>query len=106
MLPIVVFLFVTTLILGVYFASVSGMTARRDLDRRLFEISVPEGSGDLASTAPSLVRQPKEGPLPSIDRLVSRTRAGSGLALLIEQSGVKTTPSAVMVSEELRCRPA
>jgi len=96
LLPIVIFVFVTTLILGAYFGSVSGSKARRDVDRRLYEISMPDASAD-STAEPTLVRRPREGPLPAIDRFVSRTRAGSGLALLIEQSGVRTTPSAVVV---------
>ena len=42
-----------------------------------------------------------EGPLPAIDRLVAGTGAGSRLATLIEQSGVRTTPSAIVLAISL-----
>jgi tight adherence protein B len=35
--------------------------------------------------------------MPAIDRMMARTGAGSGLARLIEQSGVRTTPSAIVL---------
>jgi tight adherence protein B len=38
-----------------------------------------------------------EGPLPGVDRLLSRWGAGFRLARLIAQSGVHTTPSAVVI---------
>jgi tight adherence protein B len=38
-----------------------------------------------------------EGPLPGVDRFVAGTQAGSRLSKLIEQSGVKITPSGVGV---------
>ena len=45
-----------------------------------------------------------EGPLPAVDRLMSRTRTGSRLARLIEQSGVRTTPSAIVMFTAWRRR--
>jgi tight adherence protein B len=38
-----------------------------------------------------------EGPLPALNRLVLRTSAGSRLRRLIEQSGIRTTPSAFVI---------
>jgi tight adherence protein B len=43
------------------------------------------------------VKRTAEGPLPAVDRLLSGSRAGSGIARLIDQAGVKTTPSAIMM---------
>ena len=88
-LAIVVFLFVTGLIVAAYAASTSGMAARRQLDRRLREVSEsPAGSEPADATV--LMRQ-VEGPLPGVDRLLARTRGGSRLGKLIAQSGVRTT---------------
>jgi tight adherence protein B len=84
------------LVLGGY-ASISylpAMLAQRRLDRRLRDVSKPV---DLSDGEASLVTKTGEGPLPGVDRLMARTSAGSRLARLIEQSGVKTTPSAIMV---------
>ena len=97
MLPaILVFLLVVGSVLGA-FAAVTflpGMLDRRRLERRLKDVSTPSpADGDEIG----VVKRPKQGPLPAIDRLVSRMRAGSWLAALIEQSGVRTTPSAVVL---------
>jgi tight adherence protein B len=64
------------------------------LNQRLADLSAPitpEGE------AAAIVKRAASGPLPMIDRLVSENKAGAGLAKLIEQSGVRTTPSAVIV---------
>ena len=46
--------------------------------------------------APSFVNEVKKGPLPAIDRALGG--ANSSLSTLIEQSGVHTTPSAIMLA--------
>jgi tight adherence protein B len=43
------------------------------------------------------VKHAKNGPLPGIDKFISTTRAGSWMSKLIEQSGVRTTPSAIAI---------
>ena len=45
----------------------------------------------------TVVKQKDEGPLPGVDRLVAGTSAGTRLSKLIEQSGVRTSPSAIAV---------
>jgi len=97
LLPLVVFLFVTGLVVGVYFASVSG-ARNQEIDRRLREVSA--ASQVPAEAAPgdsTVVKRAAEGPLPAIDRLLSSSGGGVGLARLIDQSGVKTTPSAIVM---------
>jgi tight adherence protein B len=99
MLPaVLVFLFVTGIILAGFAAATQlpGVLASRRLDRRLREVSTGV-SLDSPSEGSELVRRVDEGPLPVIDRLVARSGAGSGLARLIEQSGVRTTPSAIVL---------
>jgi tight adherence protein B len=68
--------------------------AGRRLQRRLRDVSAPElpGAGETEAT---VVKQKAQGPLPSVDRLVAATGAGSRLAKLIEQSGVRTTPGGI-----------
>src|SRR5438445_1759820 len=97
LLVVVVFLFVVGVVLGGY-ATVTylpGMMEARQMNRRLREVSTIEPiPGELDST---VVRRTNDGPLPAVDRVVSRTRAGARLARLIEQSGVPLTPSAVAI---------
>jgi len=52
---------------------------------------------DAAVESETVVKRLIEGPLPALNRLVLRTSAGSRLRKLIEQSGVKTTPSALVI---------
>ena len=98
LLPIVVFLFVAGTIIGGWAAItyMPGAVASRRLDRRLREVSMDSASADRSADA-TVVKRAVEGPLPGVDRLVAGTRAGSRLARLIEQSGTRTTPSAVAV---------
>ena len=100
LVAIVVFLFVTGLVAAVYFASVSGIAAQRQIDRRLHEVSVGQATAaaaDPATVDATVVKRAAEGPMPAIDRLLSGSRAGLGLGRLIDQSGVKTTPSAIVM---------
>jgi tight adherence protein B len=69
------------------------MAARR-LELRLHVVSSVSSTDDAEST---VVRRTDDGPMPAVERAVLKTRAGSNLALLIEQSGVQTTPGAVLL---------
>jgi len=91
-----VFVLVAGAVLGGYAAIVSlpGLMASRRLDRRLRDVSAPADAEVVDST---VVKRSAEGPLPSLDRVVSKTSAGSWLAGLIDQSGTRTTVSAVLV---------
>jgi tight adherence protein B len=92
---VVVFVLVTSAVIGAYFGAMKlpDWLAARRLDRRLREVS--RGGGDLPES-PSFVAEVKKGPLPAIDRALGG--ANSSLATLIEQSGVPTTPSAIMLA--------
>ena len=92
--PLLVFVVVTALVLGGYFAATrfSATLEGRKLARRLREV----GSSPEAADAALVMDQPA-GPLPQLDGLVRRTTAGSRLARLIEQSGVRTTPGTVLI---------
>ena len=98
LLPLIVFLFVTGLIVGGYLAAVPrGTAASRELEQRLREVATPSPSALEAGVSDeSILKRVLEGPLPMVDRLVSQG-AGSRLGLLIEQSGVRTTGSAIVI---------
>ena len=98
MLPaFMVFVLVVGVIMGTYIAMmrVPGMLAARRLDRRLLDISMP-AAADPSATDDSVVKQAPKGPLPALDRLLAQSGVGSRLARLIDQSGVRTAPSAVV----------
>jgi tight adherence protein B len=99
LLALVVFLVVTGLIFGTYAAItyLPGALATREMGRRLRDVSTTFVD-DRPHEASTVVRQDKLGPLPLIDRLITRTAVGAGLRRLIEQSGVDTTPSAIIVA--------
>ena len=87
---VIVFVVVTALVVGVYVAAtrLPGMRAGRHMERRLREVS----HRDDEEETQSYVREQTGGPLPALDRLFGGT---GSLAKLIEQSGVRTTPSAL-----------
>ncbi|HZT77236.1 MAG TPA: type II secretion system F family protein [Vicinamibacterales bacterium] len=93
-----VFLFVVALVMGTYaaIAYLPGMMAAREMDRRLRDVGAP--AIDPLPDAQSILREEVSGPLPMIDRLVAQSGAGDGLVRLIERSGVKATPSGVVVA--------
>jgi tight adherence protein B len=95
-LPVLVFVLVTGLVLGGYYlttARLVPMLAGRRVGQRLREV----GQIDIRSSS-SLVMEEQSGPLPALDRVVGRTSSGVRLTRLIEQSGVRTTPSAMILA--------
>jgi len=70
--------------------------AARRMQQRLRDVSALPAPAAGESEA-TVVKQKDEGPLPGVDRLVAGTSAGTRLAKLIEQSGVRTSPSAIAV---------
>jgi tight adherence protein B len=100
MLPsIAVFLLATGAIMGAYAAltKLPGVFAARRLDRRLRDVSFDGPAADPKTLEETVVKLAVEGPLPGVDRLLSRSGLGFRLARLIAQSGVRTSPSAVLV---------
>jgi len=87
------FLLMTGTIVGGYFtvAHVPGMLAARRMDRRLRDVSIPLSEVD--EEVQEIVKRRKDGPIPFIDRLLVDTWFGR----LIEQSGIKTTPSMMVL---------
>jgi len=95
-LAFLVFVLSVGAVVGGYTLAVSmpARLARRKLDQRLADLSAPV---DSAVESETVVKRLIEGPLPALNRLVLRTSAGSRLRKLIEQSGVRTTPSAFVI---------
>jgi tight adherence protein B len=97
-LPFLIFIVVAGSIIGGYYAiaRLPGILAARTLDRRLRDVSFDEAAAtDPKSTDETILKHAKSGPLPGMDKIMSATGLGKRLARLIEQSGVRTTPSAI-----------
>ena len=96
-LPIVVFLVVSGLVLGV--ASLmrrrSSAAASRQLLQRLKEVGE---SNQAVSSAIAVVRRTGQGAVPALDRLVAGTRAGSRLSDLIQQAGLTMAPGSIIAA--------
>src|SRR5260370_42421294 len=99
MLPLLVFFVVAGSIIGGYFALtiLPGMFAARQLARRLRAVGNDGEEIKTEGVGETVLKHALEGPLPGVDRLVAGTSAGTWLARLIERSGVRITPSAVVL---------
>jgi tight adherence protein B len=93
-----VFVVVTGTIIGGYFAVtiLPERFAARKLDLRLRDMG-SDGEAPSEGVGETVVKRALEGPLPGVDRLVAGTRGGISLQSLIDQSGVRITPSAVVL---------
>src|SRR6267378_2452456 len=97
LIPLMVFIVVTAALIGGY-AGVMRLPeylAARRLDRRLQDVSKGVTDVDPASTEESVLKLTRSGPFPALDRLMASSGGGLRLSRLIEQSGVRITPSAV-----------
>ena len=94
LIAFIAFLVVTGLVaaVGIGALRLPGTLADRRMERRLREVSDRD---DTPQTA-SFIRERKSGPMPALDRAFGGT--GSPLSRLIEQSGVVTTPSTIILS--------
>jgi len=88
------FLFVFGGYLGV--TKLPGMMLQRKLEARLEEISLPETDPDTGKVR-ALLKNRAEGPIPIVDRFIGGSTRGSALGRWIDQSGVKTSTSAVLL---------
>jgi tight adherence protein B len=94
LLALLAFFVVAGTIVGGYFAvtSLPEMMASRRMSQRLADVSAgPETPA--SSDAPDIVKSQAQG---DVDRMIVKTAAGPWLTQLIQQSGVRTTPSAVL----------
>jgi tight adherence protein B len=94
-LALFVFLLVAGAIVGGYYAytTLPERMANKRLQERLQGLSASPKSG----ADDSVLARPKEGPLPMVDKLVSASGGGMWLGRLIEQSGVHTTASTIVI---------
>jgi tight adherence protein B len=98
LLSLAVFILVAGSIIGAYYAAIwlPGALAARRLNQRLQDVAFVAGVADPHDDA-TVVKQATGGSLPEFDRLLAKSGAGSRLARLIERSGVRTTPSAIVL---------
>jgi len=91
-LAILVFLLVAGAVIGAYWAVtvLPPRLAARRLERRLSELNQTTDEVEA-----SVLMARAQGPLPVLDRFVNAHSKGASLSRLIEQSGVRTTPSAI-----------
>jgi tight adherence protein B len=91
---VIVFVLGAGSVLGAYalIAYMPGLLARRRMEQRLSELVAPAS----AEQDESIVRSSTESALPAIERMVARTSYGSSLTQLIEQSGRRTSPGAIV----------
>jgi tight adherence protein B len=89
-----VFILVAGSIFGAYlaFTKIPDYLAGQQLEERLRELSGPKVQAESV-----LLPQKASSALPVVDSLVGRTDAGSWLARLIEQSGLRTSPGSVVL---------
>ena len=94
LIAFIAFLLVTAIVAGLGFGALRlpGALADRRMERRLREIAPREG-GDSRT---SFIRDRKAGPLPALDKALGAS--GSSLSRLVEQSGVATTPSTIVLA--------
>ncbi|MGE5359416.1 MAG: type II secretion system F family protein [Bacteroidales bacterium] len=72
------------------------LTRRRIEQRMIFDPGLDTPTA--AEGQPTVVKRERGGPLPGIERLVGGTRGANALARLIEQSGSRISPSAVVLA--------
>jgi tight adherence protein B len=86
------------LVVGGYVGAtrVPGMMMERKLESRLQEIS--QAPDELrANHGKDLLKSSKSGPLPALDRFLKETTRGSSIGRWLEQTGVRTTISAMLL---------
>ena len=98
LLPILVFLFATGAIFGIYAAVtyLPAAFARRRIEQRIRDASAAPFAPD--TEGESVLKRQAEGPLPLIDRLLAKSVKGAGLARLIEQAGLKMSVSTILLA--------
>ncbi len=69
----------------------------RRLQQRLHEIGSVAAQPSDGAAQIDVIKQLATGPLPGLDRLIARSSRGSGFGRWLEQSGVRLSPSAVVM---------
>jgi tight adherence protein B len=91
------FLLGAGIVLGAYYAfsGLPAALAQRRLDMRISEVSRTKEDDDKSV---ALLKTREDGPLPAIERMLGGTAQGTNLGKWIEQSGVKISLSALLLS--------
>jgi tight adherence protein B len=99
-LTIIAFGVGVALVFGTYFGAtkVPGMMLQRKLDARIQEISSPEQPQDTDSGDQAIRKSFQTGMLPALDKMLGGTQRGSALSSWLEQTGVKTNVSTVLLA--------
>src|SRR5262249_28927010 len=99
LIPLLIFVLVAGGIVGAYAAATNlpAVLAARKLDRRLREVSNAPDAADASGSEDSIIKRGEAGALPGVDKLLARTSARLSLKVLIEQSGVRTTPGSIVL---------
>jgi tight adherence protein B len=97
LLSIAIFIIGFGAVVGGYwaFTELPGYLAARRMNQRILDLSV---SSDSPGDDASVVKKSGGGPLPGLDKLVARVGATASLGTLIEQSGLKTTASSIVLT--------
>jgi tight adherence protein B len=87
------------IVFGTYFGAskVPGMVLQRKLDQRLQEISMPEAVASDDPSSQGILKTRQEGMLPALDRIFGGTAKGSALSRWVDQSGLKTNLSTLLL---------
>jgi tight adherence protein B len=99
LIALTVFVVVTLSVLGAYVAltRLPEVMKRRQLDRRLRDVSAPAVAPSVTG-GESVVSRKTNGLTPAFDRMAAGTRGGAWLGRLIEQSGKRTTPGVMLMA--------
>jgi len=99
LLAFVVFVVATVAIVSGCFAAAQlpAVLAARRLDARLRDVTLAPADAAKDTGEETVLKSNRAGPLPGMDRIVSGTGAGKRMNRLIEQAGLRTTASAVVL---------
>jgi tight adherence protein B len=101
-LLILAFGFGVALVMGLYFGGMQlpGLMLRRKLESRIEEITQTpdEASAAPAAKVKALLKTRAEGPMPALDRIFTGSARGTAFTNWIDQTGFKTTASAVVLA--------
>jgi tight adherence protein B len=97
-LAVLAFVVGVAIVMGLFLAStrLPGVMLQRKLDKRLEEVTAPAGD-ETPSAGKGILKDYKSGALAAFDRLATGSARGSALTRWIEQSGVKTGLTTILL---------
>lgn len=98
-LVLLAFIVGVALVMGLYLAStrLPGVMAQRRLDKRLLEVTALDDEAETPAAGKGILKDRKGGALAAIDRLASGNARATALGRWIEQSGVKTGLTTILL---------